>query len=99
LSSGSDDIVVSWDEIKSSLLPKALTADSPVRAKKLTVKHGPYRSLQTLAIEAMLKNGEAGNIIARYFGVSRQRVHQIKNRMTDEEKKEHRVVPLRGVET
>jgi hypothetical protein len=62
------------------------------------MEHGPPRSLQTLAIEAMLKNGEAGNVIASYFGVSRQRVYQIKSRMKREEKKEHRVVPPRRVE-
>lgn len=52
------------------------------------MNHRAPRSLQTLAIEAMLKKGEAGTVIARYFGVSRQRVYQIKSRMKREEKKE-----------
>lgn len=39
------------------------------------------RSTQTLTIEAMLKAGQSPSAVAREMGVSRQRIHSIKQRL------------------
>ena len=49
--------------------------------------HRCHRTAQTLAVEALLRDGRyANNTIAKAMGMSRQRITQIKKRMDRDER-------------